>query len=413
MYLIFNKNIPYIEEQNLLELTDLIPTPFYVYSQKNIVDTFYNLQSALNKNIYFSIKANSNQAIIKLLYSIGAGVDVVSREELQRALQVNVSPSKIIFEGVGKSKDDIEFAIKKNIRQINIESIEELKLIENIAINLNVTPSIGIRINPDINTKTIEKISTGKKTDKFGIDFEQLPLVCKLIKQSKNLNFIGISCHIGSQIFKLKIFEQIFDKMKKAINIFVSYNLSIKHLDLGGGFGISYNDDQDDLDLSKLRGLIEKKFPNPNFDISFEPGRYLVARSGFLITKILTVKQNASINYLITDAGMQTFLRPAMYNSYHNIIALNKKGKEKKYTVAGPICESSDILAKDIKLPEQKKDSLLIVCDVGAYGAVMASNYNSKCLPAEVLVNNNKYKIIRETQNIESLINKDIIPEWL
>ena len=151
MHLIFNKNIPYIEEQNLLELTDLIPTPFYVYSQKNIVDTFYNLQSALNKDIYFSIKANSNQAIIKLLYSIGAGVDVVSREELQRALQVNVSPSKIIFEGVGKSKDDIEFAIKKNIRQINIESIEELKLIENIAINLNTTPSIGIRINPDIN----------------------------------------------------------------------------------------------------------------------------------------------------------------------------------------------------------------------------------------------------------------------
>jgi diaminopimelate decarboxylase len=201
--------------------------------------------------------------------------------------------------------------------------------------------------------------------------------------------------------------------MKQAIEIFQSNNLSIDHLDLGGGFGIAYDNTQNQFDINKLATLIDDTFPDPSFKISFEPGRYLVANAGYLVTKILICKQNGGINFLITDAGMHTLLRPAMYNAFHKIIPFNQKGRETTYTIAGPICESSDVLVKDIMLPTQKKDNLLIICDVGAYGAVMASNYNSKCLPAEVLVNQTKYAIIRHQENIETLISRDKLPDWL
>lgn len=413
MSIIYRNEILYLEEQNLVELANAIQTPFYVYSQKNISDTFLEIKKKLNKDIYFAIKANSNQAIITLLNSLGAGADVVSKEEIQRALSAGIVPEKIIFEGVGKSKSDITYAIQANIRQINVESIEELQLINNIADSLNKTPRIGLRINPDINAKTLDKISTGQKTDKFGIDFNQLQEVCKILDSLENIKFSGLSCHIGSQIFELEIFEKIFKKMKQAVEIFKSNNLPINNLNLGGGFGIDYHSNQNKLDINKLAVLIDNIYPNPSFNISFEPGRYIVACAGYLITKILTNKINGKINFLITDAGMQTLLRPAMYNAFHRIIPFNLKGVETTYTIAGPICESSDILAKNIKLPAQTKDNLLIICDVGAYGSVMASNYNSKCLPAEILVNQDKYAIIRHQENIEDVIERDKLPNWL
>ncbi len=409
----YKNEIPYIEEQNLVDLTESIQTPFYVYSQKRIVDTFLELKKKLNKDIYYAIKANSNQAIIALFNSLGAGADVVSQEEMQRALTAGVSPDRIIFEGVGKSKSDITNAINHNIKQINIESIEELQLVDAIANTINQQPRIGLRVNPDINANTLDKISTGQKTDKFGIDFDQIGKLCEILKSLKNIKLEGLSCHVGSQIFDINIFEKIFQKMQQAVKIFQSNNLPINHLDLGGGFGIPYNNTQKELDINKLSSLVDKYYPNPSFKISFEPGRYLVARAGYLITKILTNKQNGNVSFLITDAGMQTLLRPAMYSSFHRILPFDKKGKEITYTIAGPICESSDILVKDIKLPAQNKDNYLIICDVGAYGAVMSSNYNSKCLPAEILVHNKKYAIIRDQEKIETVIKKDRLPEWL
>jgi len=413
MGLTFKNKNPYIEETNLVEITKSISTPFYVYSQKSISNTYLKLKKILKKDIYFSIKANSNQSIIMLLNSLGAGVDVVSSEEILRALRAGVNPKKIIFEGTGKSNSDIICAIQNDIKQINIESIEELKLVNTIAGSLNKKPQIGIRINPDIITGSLDNISTGRKTDKFGINFNQLNDVCELIKELNNIRFKGLSCHVGSQIFQIKIFEKIFKKMKKAVEIFHSNNLIINNLDLGGGFGIPYNNNQNKLDIYKLAKLVNNIYKKPSFTISFEPGRYLVGHAGYLITKILVNKKNDNINYLITDAGMQTFLRPAMYNSYHKIIPFTNKGKKINYTIAGPICESSDILAKDIKLPSQKKDNFLIICDVGAYGSVMASNYNSKCLPAEILINGNEYQIIRKQQSIENIIDRDLVPYWL
>ena len=413
MTIVFNNRVPYVEGINLNELVKITPTPFYIYSQKSIEDAYAEIKNKLKKKIFYSIKANSNQAIIAFINSLGAGADVVSVEEMERALAAGIEPNKIIYEGVGKSQSDIINAIQKNIRQINVESLEELLQINTIGKNLNKKVNIGLRLNPDIDGNTHDKISTGRKTDKFGIDFNQLTKICPLIKSFNNIKLKGISCHIGSQIFELQIFKNTFIKMKKGLEILNSYGLTIEHLNLGGGFGISYDDTKNNFNFNDLADLINNIFPSPNFEISFEPGRYLVAKAGILITKIITTKYNNKTNYLITDAGMQTLLRPALYDAFHKIIPLSQNNIKINYTIAGPICESSDVFSKNIILSEQKTGNYLAICDVGAYGSVMASNYNSKCLPAEIMICNKKYSIIRQQENISSLIQKDIIPKWI
>ena len=413
MIILFKNEKPFIEGVCLDELTTTVETPFYLYSQKSITDAYKKLKDSLNTKIFFSVKANSNQAIISLMKSLGAGADVVSAGELERALRAGISPDKIIFEGVGKSLNDIEYAVQSNIRQINIESMEELNMINAIGQRLNKKIFIGVRLNPDIDSQSHDKISTGRKTDKFGITFDLLPDLCSEIKKSEQIQLNGISCHIGSQVHSIKIFEKVFNKMKKATKIIKENDLSIDHLDLGGGFGVVY-DDEKELNLKELSSLISSIFKKTTYDISFEPGRYLVANAGVVITKILTTKTSESVNFLITDAGMQTLLRPAIYNAFHNIIALTNISNDKiEYTVAGPICESSDILAKKILLSQQQTGNYLAICDTGAYGAVMSSNYNTKGLPAEILVSNDSFSIIRNHEKISDIIARDIIPNWL
>lgn len=407
----FKKNEPLVEEVPLIKIAKKIETPFYVYSQKKITNAYNKIKKNINAEIFYAVKANSNQAIISILKNLGAGADVVSLGELKRALKAGVSPKKIIFEGVGKSSEDIAYAIKKKIKQINIESIEELKLVNSISKSLRKKINIGIRINPNIDAQTLDKISTGRRTDKFGIIFNQLPNVCDILNNLNNVNVNGISCHIGSQIHDTKIFEKVFKKINEAIKIFSKKDIKIKSLDLGGGFGVTYKNEKE-INLSKISYLINKHFKK-SFKISIEPGRYLVANSGMLITKILTTKKNGPINYLITDAGMQTFLRPSMYKTFHKIKSFSKNKKKMKYVIAGPICESSDILSGNILLPKQQIGNYLAICDTGAYGFVMASNYNSKSLPSEILIHKDKYAIIRKNEKIEKSINKDIIPKWL
>tara|TARA_B100000579_G_scaffold430461_1_gene443909 strand:- start:5866 stop:7110 length:1245 start_codon:yes stop_codon:yes gene_type:complete len=408
----FKKNEPFVEGVSLLKITSKIETPFYIYSQKTIKDAYDKIKRNINAEIFYAIKANSNLAIISILKNLGSGADVVSLGELKRALTAGISPNKIIFEGVGKSEKDLKFAIKKKIRQINIESLNELELVNSLSKSLGIKTKIGIRINPDVDAQTLDKISTGRKTDKFGVTYSQLPKVFKILKNIDNIKLCGISCHIGSQIHDIKIFEKVFIKIKEAIKMFSNNDLKINSLDLGGGFGVTYNKEKE-INLSKISRLIDKHFGKKNFKISIEPGRYLVANSGILVTKIITSKKNGSINYLITDAGMQTFLRPSLYKSFHKIESFSNNRKKKKYTVAGPICESSDILSKNIKLPEQQIGNYIAICDTGAYGFVMASNYNSNSLPAEILIHKNKYSIIRKNEKIEKLIEKDIIPDWI
>jgi diaminopimelate decarboxylase len=410
----FRNNMPFFEGVSINEITHSCNTPFYIYSQKIITDTYKVLQDSLSSEIFFAVKANPNQSILKLMKNCGAGADVVSIGEMHRALNVGFHPNKIIFEGVGKSKEDIEYAVEKNIRLINVESIGELGLVNQIGKNFNKIINVGVRLNPDIDGQTLDKISTGKKTDKFGIPLHQLKNIISLMQTYNYISLKGISCHVGSQIHDISIFEKIFETMKDAAEIALSSGIELEHVDLGGGFGVNYEKDQNEININDLKKLIVKFFNDVPYKISFEPGRYLVAKSGVIITKILTTKENGGINFLITDAGMQTLIRPAMYGAQHRIEALNDiSKKDVRYTVAGPICESSDILAKNIILPEQKINNYLVIYDTGAYGATMASNYNSRGIPAEVLVNESEFFIIHKEEKIFDIIKRDSIPNWL
>jgi len=407
-------NQPYVEGVLLDTLTQVQKTPFYVYSQKKIKNNYKNLYSILDSKIFYSVKANSNQAILKLMHNLGAGADVVSIGELKRVLHVGMPARNIILEGVGKSKEDILYAIQQNIRQINIESFEELNSVNEIANSLNKIVKIGIRLNPDVDGKTIDKISTGKKTDKFGVNIDEIGSIVSQLKNYSNIELVGISCHIGSQIFNIKIYGKVFEVMKNAAKYFIDSNIKIKHVDLGGGIGVQYQPNDQIFNLNNLKKEIDINFKNVPYDISFEPGRYLIANAGILATSIVTTKINGGINYLITDAGMNTLIRPALYNTNHSIVAITKKvDQEIEYTIAGPICESSDIFVQNIKLPKQETGNILIIKDVGAYGAVMASNYNSRGLPAEILVDDINFSIIHKPIKIEEYINLDLIPNWL
>ena len=410
----FKDGKPYYEEVCINDIIKSFNTPLYLYSQTSITHAYNYLKKNLSSEIFFAVKANSNQAILKLMKNLGAGADVVSAGELQRALKVGFDIDKIIFEGIGKSKENIEYAVHENIRMINAESINELNLLNQIGINLDKIVNVGIRFNPNIDAQTLDKISTGKKTDKFGIALDDIQEVISLVKLSPYINLKGISCHIGSQIKDISVFKEVFMKMKKTAQTVLSAGINIKHLDLGGGFGVNYEKEHNDFDIIGIEKLISSIFNNETYKITFEPGRYLIAKSGIIITKILTTKKNGGINFLVTDAGMQTLVRPAMYGASHRIEALNNINTMKSlYTIAGPICESSDIIAKDIILAEQKINNYLVIYDVGAYGATMASNYNSRGLPAEILINKKNFSTIHNEETITEIIKRDTVPEWL
>ncbi len=412
--LTYKNNDPYIEGTSLYDLVKVCQTPFYVYSQQKIINQVNKTKEILGNNIFYSIKSNSNQAILKLMNSLDIGADVVSVGELKRALEAGFDPKKIIFEGVGKSEQDLLYAMHKNIRLINTESLEEIKLLDNLANEKNKNVDIGVRLNPDVDGETLSKISTGKKTDKFGIEFENLDKIIKLVKSCKNLNLIGISCHIGSQISKIEAYRNTFSQMKMAANKFIESGINIKHVDLGGGFHVKYEESDPDFNIEMVKEELDNCFTQTNYELSFEPGRYLIADAGVIVTSIVTIKNNGGINYLIVDAGMNTLIRPAMYGAHHEILAIDVKSEEiMDYAIAGPICESSDVFLKNIKLAKQKIGNLLVIKNTGAYGKVMSSNYNSRPLPSEILINNDNYAIIYSPEKIEKIIEADIIPSWL
>ncbi len=407
-------DLPIIENIYLNDILKVCQTPFYLYSQKMITDKINTAKKFLGENIFFSVKSNSNQAILKLMQSLNIGADVVSIGELKRSLDAGFSPTKIIFEGVGKSKEDLAYAIQKNIRLINTESLQEINLLQKLASEKNKIINIGVRLNPDIDGGTINKISTGKKTDKFGIDINEIETIVNLILNCNNLNLIGISCHIGSQISNINSYKQTFIEMKKAADKFLSLGINIKHVDLGGGFHVQYSKNDPKFRIEDIKKELDVCFNSTNYELSFEPGRYLIAEAGILVTSIITTKQNGGINYLIVDAGMNTLIRPAMYDAHHDIEITNKKNKNSLvYTVAGPICESSDIFIKNILLNEQKIGDILIIKNTGAYGKVMSSTYNTRSLPSEILINGENFAIIYAPDKIEKDIEKDIIPSWL
>ena len=416
MYSYKNKNL-HCENINLIELSKKVGSPFYCYSSKILESKYSELTDAFKEEdllVCFSLKANSNQSIIKTFSSLGSGADVVSIGELKRALKSKIPPNKIVFSGVGKNIDEIIFAIKNKILMINVESISELKQISTQAANLNMIAPISLRVNPDIEAGGNEKISTGKKQDKFGISIKEAIDVYELASNLDNIEIKGIDVHIGSQINDLEPFEKTFNSIVETITKLKDKNIDIDIIDIGGGIGINYTDEKA-LNIKDYAALVSKKLGSLNKKIIIEPGRFLTAESGILVTKIIYIKENESKKFIIVDAAMNDFIRPSLYGSLHNALPIIENDNERpieSYDVVGPICETGDFFIKDFKTSQLLERDLLAITNVGAYGSVLSSNYNSRPSIAEIIIKDDSYSVIKKRQDIEEMIDQDSLADW-
>ena len=416
MYSYKNKNL-HCENINLIELSKKVGSPFYCYSSKILESKYSELIDAFKEEdllVCFSLKANSNQSIIKTFSSLGSGADVVSIGELKRALKAKIPPNKIVFSGVGKNTDEIIFAIKNKILMINVESISELKQISTQAANLNMIAPISLRVNPDIEAGGNEKISTGKKQDKFGISIKEAIDVYELASNLDNIEIKGIDVHIGSQINDLEPFEKTFNSIVETITKLKDKNIDIDIIDIGGGIGINYTDEKA-LNIKDYAALVSKKLGSLNKKIIIEPGRFLTAESGILVTKIIYIKENESKKFIIVDAAMNDFIRPSLYGSLHNALPIIENDKERpieSYDVVGPICETGDFFIKDFKTSQLLERDLLAITNVGAYGSVLSSNYNSRPSIVEIIIKDDSYSVIKKRQDIEEMIDQDSLADW-
>ena len=398
------------EDVPLTKIAHEIGTPCYVYSRAAIEKQWHSLDKAFGNyphTICYAIKANSNIAILDVLNKLGSGFDIVSKGELYRILQAGGDPSKTVYSGVAKSKDEIEYALKNNIQSINVESIAELERIQEIAKQLNAIAPIAIRVNPDVDPKTHPYISTGLKEAKFGINMEEAFLAYQQAAALPNIQIHGIACHIGSQITSTEPFTDSLTLVLDLVEKLQSINIHIKQLDLGGGLGIDYEGEilpSADLYINSMLNLIRSR--NLNIPVTIEPGRFIVGNAGILLSKVEYLKDNGYKNFAVIDAGMNDLLRPSLYQAYHSIINVSEPTNAssiKHYDIVGPICETADVLGHDRSITLQS-DDLISIMSAGAYGYVMASNYNSRVKPAEVMVDGNNFYVVKKAEKLSNLI---------
>ena len=382
----YKKRHFYIENVSAERIVKQFGTPSYVYSYntiKNNINNFKKNFKNINPLICFSVKSNSNLKILSLINKFGLGADVVSKGELLRVLKAKIKPEKIVFSGVGKTIDELKFAVSKKILLINTESESEIIEIEKIAKKNNKKINIGIRFNPNIDAETLKNISTGKKENKFGLTKQKFLEILKKYKSSKFINIICLSVHIGSQITNLLPYKNMLNVIKKIIQ---QSKYKIKYIDLGGGMGIQYEDNSNKLNYIKYNKLIKSFLKKNNAKIIFEPGRSIVGNAGCLISKIIYIKHTKSKNFIILDPAMNDLIRPALYAAKHRIIPskINRKKISKKHEFVGPICETTDKFLTVVKYQKMNQRDIVIICDVGAYGMVLSSNYNLRPKPPEI-----------------------------
>ena len=404
--MIYKKNILNIDGFNVNSLAKRFDTPIYCYSLKKIRENIHNFKKnfkKINPLICFAVKANANINILKEIKSCGLGADVVSIGELMKALKAGIAPKKIVFSGVGKTKKEIEYAINKRILLINTESKSEILEIEKIAKQKKRVVNIGIRLNPNTDAETISQISTGKKENKFGVDEKIFLQLVNYIKKSKNLNLKCLSVHIGSQILNYKPYQKMLAAVDRTIK---KSNYDFEYIDLGGGMGIDYSHNNINLNLQKYSQSIQRFLKNNNSKIIFEPGRAIVGSSAILITKIIYIKEGYKKDFIILDAAMNDLMRPALYGARHKILPTNKlrKTSKKIYEFVGPICESTDKFSTIKKFQKLNEKDFLVICDVGANGTSLSSNYNIRPKPIEILIKGSKIQIISKRQNLSELI---------
>jgi diaminopimelate decarboxylase len=397
-------------------IAEKVGTPFYLYSYKTLVRHFNVFNEAFKgipHLVCYSMKANSNLALIRLFANLGGGVDVVSGGELYRALRAGADPQKIVFSGVGKKEDEIEYALKAGILMFNVESSMELRTINEVAGRMNRKAPTSIRVNPDIDARTHPYITTGMKQNKFGIDILRAPMAYRLASELPNLKVVGIDCHLGSQLVAVEPFVEALKKLKGLVGDLRKEGMEIRYLDLGGGLGITYNDEEPPHPFEYASNILEEI---RSFDCTLilEPGRVIVGNAGILVSKVLYTKENEEKRFIIVDAAMNDLVRPSYYGSFHQILPVREEEREEIMAdVVGPVCESADFLAKGRRIPRLNPGELIAVMSAGAYGFSMATNYNSRPRVAEVLVRDDEMHVIRKREDYEDLIRGEEIPDFL
>ena len=398
----------YAEDVPVCEIADQVGTPCYVYSYKFIEDTYNEYKEAFSEIepvICYSAKANSNLSILKAFSSLDCGFDIVSVGELKKVLKIGADPKKIVFSGVGKTKEEIIAAIEAEILFFNVESVDELEFINEIPISIGKKASISLRVNPDINPNTHPYISTGFKKSKFGIEINSAFEVYKDSVNKKGLEIVGIDAHIGSQIFEITPFIDSLKKLIELADRLLNEGINIQYIDIGGGLGIKYKNEEQPLSKTKFANAIINELNGKPYKIVLEPGRSLIGNGGIMLTRVLYNKIGTEKKFIIIDAAMNDLIRPAFYDSYHEIVtAKQNNGKKDIFDIVGPICESGDFIAKDRQFPTVSKDDLLVVKSAGAYGFVMSCNYNARPRAAEVFVKGDKYFTIKQRESFEDLI---------
>jgi diaminopimelate decarboxylase len=359
------------------------------------------------------LKANSNQAVIKLLANLGAGADVVSEGELRRALQAGVPANKIVFAGVAKTRSEIEFALKAGILQFNVESINELQLINSVAQALNLTAPVAIRINPDVDAVTHAKITTGKTENKFGIPIMDARDIYRQASGMPGIRIQGVAMHIGSQLIHMQPYQKAFSLLLSLVTELRAEGHPISVLDLGGGLGISYHEGDSSLAISDYCGSLNELLKEWDGRVILEPGRSLVAESGLLVSKVIYMKEGHERTFCILDSAMNDLIRPSMYDVTHELIAEQPSTEQATYDLVGPVCETGDTFARNYRMSKLAEGDLVAFSCAGAYGAVMASTYNSRLLVPEVLISGNNHHVIRARQSYQDLISADDIPGWM
>ena len=395
-----------IEKINVQDIAKKYGTPTYCYSYARLKKNINNFQKnfrSFSPLICFAVKSNTNVNLIREIKKFGLGADVVSKGELMMALKAGVSPKKIVFSGVGKTSEEINFAVEKKILLINAESESEIREIDRVAKIKKRKVKIGIRLNPNTDAKTLSQISTGKKENKFGVNEKTFFKLVNFCKSSKNIDLKCLSVHIGSQILDYKPYEKMLRVVDRIIH---KINHKFEFIDLGGGMGISYKYEDKKLNYSKYSEIIKKFLKKHKSKIIFEPGRSIIGDTGILISKIIYIKKNDSKNFIILDAAMNDLMRPALYGAHHKILPSIKRKKKsnKTYEFVGPICESTDKFNTLKNFQELEEKDLIAICDVGAYGMSLSSNYNVRLKPSEILIKGSKIKIIRKKQKYKDLM---------
>ncbi len=411
-YFTYKNNELYCEDVRIKDITDNVDTPVYIYSKRFFEDRyneFTNAYKEIKHRVFFASKANYNIHVEKLFDEMGCGIDVNSGGELLRALEAGVKPENMLLTGVGKTDEEIKMGLEHGVLLVKAESLEEVHVINDIAKQLGKTAKVAFRVNPDVDPQTHPYISTGLAENKFGIDSTVAVDIYLEASRLSNIEICGIDMHIGSQITKIAPYVESVKKMADLIKVLKSNGLNIEHFDLGGGMGIVYNEETP-FTPSELAEAIIPVLKETGCEIFFEPGRSLTANGGVLITNVLYTKKNNLKNFIVIDASMTDLLRPSIYGAYHHIqpVELIEGREDLKADVVGPVCESGDFLAKDRLLTATKRGELLAVMSAGAYGIVMASNYNGRRKPAEVLVEKNAFRVIRKRDSYKQLIENEL-----